>query len=62
MDRYMDSAPRGPLFLKRDEIGEIVVEALFEGARLGHYVGAFCCDGQSCSCSVDAVGGCLHCC
>jgi putative transposase len=34
----MDSASRGPLFLKRDEIAGIVVEALFEGARLGHYV------------------------
>jgi putative transposase len=38
MDRYMDSASRGPLFLKRDEIAGIVVEALYEGARLRHYV------------------------
>lgn len=37
MDRYLDGARSGPLFLRQRAIATLVVEALFTGAKLGHY-------------------------
>src|SRR5216684_1918386 len=37
MDRHMDSARLGPVFLKQAAIAELVVESLFKGVELGHY-------------------------
>jgi putative transposase len=42
MDRCLDQAQTGPLYLKLEDIAQLVVESLFRGADLGHYqVGAF---------------------
>ena len=42
MDRYLDQARRGPLFLKMEPIATIVTESLLRGIELGHYqLGAF---------------------
>ena len=37
MDRYLDAARSGPVFLKQDAIAQRVVDSLFKGAELGHY-------------------------
>jgi REP-associated tyrosine transposase len=42
IDRYLDLAREGPLFLRQDVIANLVVGSLFRGAELGHYqLGAF---------------------
>jgi REP element-mobilizing transposase RayT len=42
MDRYLDSARSGPLFLAQERIANIVAESLYRGALLGHYeLGAY---------------------
>ncbi|HVO96664.1 MAG TPA: transposase [Bryobacteraceae bacterium] len=37
LDRQIDNPRSGPLFLKRPEIAQIVVESIQRGAELGHY-------------------------
>jgi REP element-mobilizing transposase RayT len=37
LDRQLDMAHTGPLFLRQDAIANIVVESLHRGAELGHY-------------------------
>lgn len=37
LDRYLDNATTGPLYLRRPEIAELVIESLFKGEHLGHY-------------------------
>jgi REP element-mobilizing transposase RayT len=37
VDRFLDAARDGPVFLKLPEIAKIVVEAIHKGAALGHY-------------------------
>ncbi len=37
MDRRLDTARSGPMFLRESEIAVVVVESLFKGAELGHY-------------------------
>src|ERR1035437_2992453 len=37
MDRYLDQARCGPSFLKREDIAQIVVNALHHGADTLHY-------------------------
>jgi REP element-mobilizing transposase RayT len=37
VDRYLDAARRGPAYLKRPEIAQIVVGSICKGAELGHY-------------------------
>jgi hypothetical protein len=37
MDRYLDLARSGPVYLRQAPVAEVVVEALFEGVRIGHY-------------------------
>jgi putative transposase len=37
MDRHMDAARFGPVFLKQAAIAELVVESLFKGVELGQY-------------------------
>ncbi|MCW5979050.1 MAG: transposase [Bryobacteraceae bacterium] len=42
MDRCLDLARSGPVFLRRPEIAGLVVESLFQGVELGHYeLGSF---------------------
>jgi putative transposase len=42
MDRFLDHATSGPLFLRQDAIAELVVASLFKGVEVGHYqLGAF---------------------
>ena len=42
MDRYLDQAGSGPLFLKPPELAKLVVDCLETGVSLGHYeLGAF---------------------
>jgi putative transposase len=42
MDRYLDTAKSGPLFLRDTVIAELTVASLFKGVELGHYErGAF---------------------
>jgi putative transposase len=42
MDRYLDSARSGPLYLSREAIARIVVESLHRGVALGQYdLGAY---------------------
>ena len=42
MDRRLDSASSGPLFLRQEAIAALVVDSLFRGVELGHYrLGAF---------------------
>jgi type I restriction enzyme R subunit/putative DNA methylase len=38
MDRYMDAARSGPAYLRRPEIATIVVDSLYKGVELGHYL------------------------
>jgi putative transposase len=37
MDRYLDVARSGPVFLRQEAIANLVVEALFQGVELRHY-------------------------
>jgi putative DNA methylase len=37
MDRYLDTARTGPLFLRMPEIARLIVEAIERGPVLGHY-------------------------
>ena len=37
MDRQLDMARTGPMFLRRDPIANLVVESLHRGPELGHY-------------------------
>jgi putative transposase len=37
MDRYMDRASSGPVFLKQEAIAQLVADSLFRGVGLGHY-------------------------
>ena len=37
MDRYLDSACRGPLYLRDERIARIVITCLRRGVELGHY-------------------------
>jgi REP element-mobilizing transposase RayT len=37
MDRYLDEARNGPIFLAQDEIAQVVADSLFKGTDLGHY-------------------------
>lgn len=37
MDRYLDEARSGPVFLTQEEIAQRVVDSLFKGADLSHY-------------------------
>lgn len=42
MDRRLDMAASGPLFLRQEAIADLVAESLFRGTELGHYqLGAF---------------------
>jgi putative transposase len=42
MDRYLDRAQSGPVFLQQEAIARMVVESLLRGVELGHYeLGAF---------------------
>ena len=42
MDRYLDLARAGPLFLKQERVAQLMVDSLFKGVELGHYrLGAF---------------------
>jgi len=42
MDQYLDQASTGPLFLRRQELAQMVVQCLHKGVALGHYqLGAF---------------------
>ena len=38
MDRKLDLARRGPMFLRQQAIAQLVVDSLFRGQELGHYV------------------------
>ena len=43
MDRYLDVARTGPMFLKVESVARLVVESLFKGVEMGHYkLRAFC--------------------
>jgi len=37
MDRYLDEARSGPVFLAQNEIAQVVADSLFKGTELGHY-------------------------
>ena len=37
MDRYLDHASTGPLFLRQPSIASIVIDSLHKGVELGHY-------------------------
>jgi putative transposase len=37
MDRYLDEARCGPMFLAQEEIAQVVMDSLRKGAELGHY-------------------------
>jgi putative transposase len=42
IDRYLDLARDGPVFLRQDAIAQLVVDSLFRGVELGHYkLGSF---------------------
>jgi putative transposase len=42
VDRYLDGAHAGPVYLRREAIATVVIEALFRGQELEHYrLGAF---------------------
>lgn len=42
MDRYLDTASSGPVYLRQEVIARLVVDSLFRGVDLGHYeLGAF---------------------
>ncbi|MBI3698048.1 MAG: transposase, partial [Acidobacteria bacterium] len=37
MDRYLDTTREGPLYLRRSEVAQILVESWRRGGELGHY-------------------------
>ena len=37
VDRYLDTAPTGPKFLRHEKIAQLVVESFSKGEQLGHY-------------------------
>jgi len=37
MDRYLDEARMGPMYLAQEEIARLVMDSLRKGAELGHY-------------------------
>ena len=37
LDRSLDNATEGPMYLKRPEIAGIVVDSVYKGQELGHY-------------------------
>ncbi len=37
MDRFLDLAHSGPVFLRQEAIAGLVVDSLFKGVELGHY-------------------------
>ncbi len=37
MDRYLDAARSGPMFLRQQSVAQIVVNSLYKGEQLGHY-------------------------
>ena len=37
MDRYLDTARTGPMFLRQPAVAQIVVDSLYRGEQLGHY-------------------------
>jgi putative transposase len=37
MDRQLDSAPAGPMYLRQPAIAQLVVESIRKGEQLGHY-------------------------
>jgi putative transposase len=42
LDRHLDNAKQGPLFLKQPELAQIVVASIHKGVELGHYqLGAY---------------------
>src|SRR5258708_31962375 len=42
MDRQLDRASTGPLYLRQEPIAQLVVDSLHKGVQLGHYrLGAF---------------------
>src|SRR5580658_7957074 len=42
IDRYLDLARDGPVFLRQDAIAHLVVDSLFRDVELGHYkLGSF---------------------
>jgi REP element-mobilizing transposase RayT len=42
MDRHLEEARTGPMFLAQEEIAQVVMDSLLKGAELGHYqIGPF---------------------
>jgi putative transposase len=42
MDRYLDGAATGPVFLKQPQLASMIINSLHKGVALGHYdLGAF---------------------
>jgi len=42
VDRYLDAARSGPMFMRQEAIAQLVVDSLFRGDELGHYqLGSF---------------------
>ncbi len=37
MDRYLDQARSGPVFLKQPELASMIINSLHKGVTLGHY-------------------------
>ncbi len=37
LDRYLDRAESGPVYLRQEAIAKLVVDSLFKGVELGHY-------------------------
>jgi hypothetical protein len=37
MDRYLDVARTGPLFLKNENVAQLIIDSLFKGEELAHY-------------------------
>ena len=37
MDRYLDTARSGPMFLSQEKIAHVVVDSLYKGEQLGQY-------------------------
>ncbi|RPI17360.1 MAG: hypothetical protein EHM65_03125, partial [Acidobacteriales bacterium] len=37
VDRHLDNAQRGPLFLRQEAVARIVADSIRRGAELGHY-------------------------
>jgi REP-associated tyrosine transposase len=37
LDRYLDTARNGPMYLREDRIAQVVLDSLRRGVALGHY-------------------------